>query len=59
MKIAYNWLKQFLPFTQSPQEISILLTGCGLEVEHLEQWQSLQGGLSGIVVGQVLTCIQQ
>lgn len=57
MKIAYNWLKQFLPFTQSAQEISILLTGCGLEVEHLEQWQSLQGGLAGIVVGQVLSCI--
>ncbi len=58
MKIAYNWLKQFLPFTQSPQEISILLTGCGLEVEHLEHWQSLQGGLAGIVVGQILTCMQ-
>jgi len=58
MKIAYNWLKQFLPFTQTPQEISVLLTDCGLEVEHLEEWLSHQGGLKGIVIGHVITCIQ-
>ncbi len=56
MKISYNWLKQFLNITNSPQEISVLLTSCGLEVEHLEQWQSIKGGLENVVVGEVLTC---
>ncbi len=56
MKIAYNWLRNFLDTDKTPEEISILLTACGLEVEHLEPWQSLKGGLEGIVIGEVLTC---
>ena len=58
MKISYNWLKQFLTLDKSPQEVSELLTGCGLEVEQLEHWESLKGGLKNVVVGHVLTCIK-
>jgi len=56
MKISGNWLRQFIDYKCTPEELSALLTGCGLEVEHLEHWQSLQGGLAGIVTGKVLTC---
>jgi phenylalanyl-tRNA synthetase beta chain len=56
MKIAFSWLKEFLDINASATEISALLTGCGLEVEHLEKWQSLKGGLAGVVTGHVLTC---
>lgn len=56
MKISYNWLKEFLDFRQSPDELAQLLTDAGLEVEHLENWQSIQGGLDGVVIGKVLTC---
>jgi len=56
MKISYNWLKQYIDFEQSPEELSELLTDCGLEVEGLEKWQSVKGGLEGIVIGEVKTC---
>jgi len=56
MKISYNWLKQYLDFEQSPEELSELLTDCGLEIEGLEKWQSVKGGLEGIVIGEVKTC---
>ncbi len=58
MKISYNWLKQFLPITNTPDEVSTLLTDCGLEVEHLAAWESLQGGLKNVVVGHILTCVR-
>ncbi len=56
MKISYNWLKQYLDFNLSPEELSRLLTDCGLEVESIESWQSVKGGLSGVVIGEVVTC---
>ncbi len=56
MKISYNWLKQYLDFNLSPEELSRLLTDCGLEVESLEPWQSVKGGLKGVVIGEVITC---
>ena len=56
MKISYNWLKQYLEFDLSPEELSELLTDCGLEVEGLEKWQSVKGGLEGVVIGEVKTC---
>ncbi|HLV39172.1 phenylalanine--tRNA ligase subunit beta [Xanthomarina sp.] len=58
MKISYNWLKQFIKTTWSPDELSELLTDLGLEVEGLSSFQSVKGGLEGIVVGEVLTCVQ-
>lgn len=56
MKISYNWLKQYIDFTESPEEVSELLTSVGLEVEGLEKFESLPGSLEGLVVGHVLEC---
>jgi phenylalanyl-tRNA synthetase beta chain len=53
MKISYNWLKDIIDINSTPSEISQMLTGCGLEVEHLENYQSIKGGLEGIVIGYV------
>ncbi len=53
MKISYNWLKDTININSTPSEISQMLTGCGLEVEHLENYQSIKGGLEGIVIGYV------
>jgi phenylalanyl-tRNA synthetase beta chain len=58
MKISYNWLKQYLDFNLSPEELSRLLTDCGLEVEGFEPWQSVKGGLKGVVIGEVITCVK-
>ena len=53
MKISYNWLKQFIQTDKTPEEISIILTGIGLEVESLEKVQAIPGGLEGLVIGYV------
>jgi len=58
MKISYNWLKQFIKINWSAEQTSELLTDLGLEVEGIETFQSVKGGLEGIVVGEVLTCEQ-
>jgi phenylalanyl-tRNA synthetase beta chain len=58
MKISYNWLKQFIKIDWNSDETATLLTDLGLEVEVVEKYQSVKGGLEGIVVGHVLTCIQ-
>jgi len=58
MKISYNWLKDFIDTDKSPQEISAILTGIGLEVESLEKVQPVPGGLEGLVVGYVKECFQ-
>ncbi len=57
MKISYNWLKQFIKIDWQSEEIAALLTDLGLEVEVVEKYQSVKGGLEGIVVGKVLTCV--
>ena len=56
MKISYNWIKQLIALNNTPEEISALLTKSGLEVEGLEPFESLKGGLNGFVVAEVLTC---
>ncbi|WPU99849.1 phenylalanine--tRNA ligase subunit beta [Mucilaginibacter sp. cycad4] len=56
MKISYNWLKEFIDTDKTPQEISIILTGTGLEVESLEKVQAVPGGLEGLVIGYVKEC---
>ena len=58
MKISYNWLKQFIKTDWTSEETATLLTDLGLEVEGVEKFQSVKGGLEGIVVGHVLTCVQ-
>jgi phenylalanyl-tRNA synthetase beta chain len=56
MKISYNWLKQFIKIDLKSEETAAILTDLGLEVEVVEKYQSVRGGLEGIVVGHVLTC---
>ena len=56
MKISYNWLREYLNFDAGVEELSAILTGLGLEVEGVEEWVSVRGGMKGIVVGRVLTC---
>ena len=56
MRISYNWLKQFIKIDWKSDEISALLTDLGLEVEAVDNFESVKGGLRGIVVGHVLTC---
>nr|WP_121269151.1 phenylalanine--tRNA ligase subunit beta [Pedobacter schmidteae] len=58
MKISYNWLKQFIQTDKTPQELSLILTNIGLEVESLETVQPIAGGLEGLVIGHVLSCVQ-
>ncbi|MGB3608267.1 YtpR family tRNA-binding protein, partial [Psychroserpens sp.] len=57
MKISYNWLKQFLKTDWSAEKTGELLTDLGLEIEGIDTYQSVKGGLKGIVVGEVLTCV--
>ena len=58
MKISYNWLKQFIKTDLNSEDIAAILTDLGLEVEGVEKFESLKGGLEGVVIGHVLTCIQ-
>ncbi len=58
MRISYNWLKQFIKLDWKSDETAALLTDLGLEVEGVDKFESLKGGLEGVVVGHVLTCIQ-
>ena len=58
MRISYNWLKQFLKIDAPSSEISEILTDLGLEVEVVEKFESVKGGLVGVVVGHVLTCVK-
>lgn len=56
MTISYNWLKQYIGFSQTPEEIGAILTSTGLEVESIEPFETIKGGLKGVVIGQVVTC---
>lgn len=56
MKISYNWLKQYVDIQETPEALSKILINLGLEVEGMERWQSVKGGLKGFVVGHVLEC---
>ena len=58
MKISYNWLKQFIKTDLNSEDTAAILTDLGLEVEGVEKYESLKGGLEGIVIGHVLTCVQ-
>jgi phenylalanyl-tRNA synthetase beta chain len=58
MNISYNWLKEYVDFDLTPQEVSDALTSVGLEVDALEEVQTIKGGLEGLVIGEVLTCTE-
>ena len=63
MKISYNWLRAYLPgdeittaIIKSPQKLSDILTSVGLEVESLEHYEQIKNSLSGLIIGEVITC---
>lgn len=56
MNISYKWLKEYVDFTLTPQQVADALTSTGLEVDALEEVQAIRGGLKGLYVGKVLTC---
>ena len=63
MTISYNWLTEYLPIGQAglpekiePEKLSKILTSIGLEVESLEKYEAIKGGLQGLVIGEVMTC---
>ncbi len=56
MKISYTWLKEYLDIPLSVEALAELLTDIGLEVESIEKWEQVKGGLAGVVVGQVVEC---
>ncbi|MDL2262217.1 phenylalanine--tRNA ligase subunit beta [Bacteroidales bacterium OttesenSCG-928-I21] len=56
MNISYNWLKNYIEISETPEELSAILTQLGLEIGNMENFSSAKGGLKGFVVGKVLTC---
>ena len=58
MTISYNWLSEYLPEIIEPERLSKILTSIGLEVESLEKYESIKGGLEGLVIGEVISCVQ-
>ena len=56
MKISFNWLKSYLDFDLTPERTSEILTDTGLEIEGLQKFEEIKGGLDGVVVGEVISC---
>ena len=56
MKVSYNKLREYTGIAANPEEIARILTDCGLEVEGIEKYENIKGGLQGIVIGEVKTC---
>ena len=58
MNVSYKWLKRYLDFDLEPEEVSAALTSLGLETDCVEKVETIKGGLAGLVVGKVLTCVE-
>ena len=58
MNISYNWLKEYVNFDLTPDEVAAALTSIGLEAGGVEEVQTIKGGLEGLVIGEVLTCVE-
>ncbi|EGD33649.1 phenylalanine--tRNA ligase subunit beta [Capnocytophaga sp. oral taxon 338] len=58
MKISYNWIKDFLKIDLPKEKVGEILTDLGLEVEGITTYESIKGGLAGVVVGEVLECVK-
>lgn len=58
MKISYNWVKDYLKIDLEPAKVAAILTEIGLEIEGMDEWVSVKGGLEGVVIGEVLTCVK-
>lgn len=56
MKISYNWLKSYLDLNLVPADVAEILTNTGLEVESVDGWESVPGGLEGVVIGEIVAC---
>ncbi|MCB0740538.1 MAG: phenylalanine--tRNA ligase subunit beta, partial [Chitinophagaceae bacterium] len=54
MTISYKWLSEYLPVTLTPERLARILTSIGLEVEEMQKYQEVTGGLEGLVIGHVL-----
>jgi phenylalanyl-tRNA synthetase beta chain len=57
MNISYSWLKDYIALEQSPEEIGKILTQIGLEVGGIEEVETVKGGMKGLVIGEVITCV--
>jgi phenylalanyl-tRNA synthetase beta chain len=55
MEVSYNWLKQYLPFALTPEDLGEILTNTGLEVEDIQPWESVKGGLKDVVIGEIIS----
>ncbi len=58
MTISYNWLSEYLPVKLDPERLSHILTSIGLEVEKMDAFEEVKGGLKGLVLGEVLEVTQ-
>ena len=58
MKISYNWLSEYIAEIPEPEKLSSILTSVGLEVESLEKFEEIKGGLEGLIIGEVIECIK-
>ena len=58
MNISYNWLREYVDFDLTPEEVAAALTSIGLETGSVEEVQTIKGGLEGLVIGEVLTCVE-
>ena len=56
MTVSLLWLNDYLKLNLTPEQISDALTSLGLEVEKMETWESVRGGLKGVVVGKIIEC---
>ncbi|RYD69284.1 MAG: phenylalanine--tRNA ligase subunit beta, partial [Sphingobacteriales bacterium] len=56
MTISYNWLSEYLPTKVEPEKLSKILTSIGLEVESLEKYESIKGGLNGLITAEIIEC---
>src|SRR5215212_2186786 len=56
MKISYNWLRNYIDIPETAEEIGKVLTSTGLEVEHIEQFETVRGALKGLLIGEVVAC---
>ena len=57
MKISHNWLTHFIKLPETPEIISEILTQTGLEVESVSKIEKIKGGLKGLIIGEVMSCI--
>ena len=58
MKISYNWLSEYIAEIPDPDKLSTILTSVGLEMESMEKFEDIKGGLEGLVIGEVIECIK-